>query len=280
MNHLVLVNHYKKLLANKINAKAKIKIEAKIEDILENLSYLAEKNTSPDSENDESSYWIPLPIKRILLYIVFEGKAVIQTTLLNYKENEYAEAETKIVLGEELLSYHCKRICYSEVYPFAGYEPDRRNTLMVEMCKGSCETRAIYKAGIAMEFVGDIMDIIPDSDPNKKAPDNIRIPDNIVANLSTILEAEKDAEEPISDSDTEPKDFIIPFGKSAGKTLSEVSNDYKAYMMAFINEGVEKVSDEFKDALQKDLNPIFNLIEGKYHYYLKLAKKEKGNWIS
>lgn len=264
-----LKNHYISVIANQISKNKKEDISNTIEDILENLSYLADKNKN--LENEEECQWISLPIKRMLLYIIYDGQALIQTKIINYKENEFAEAETVITLQDHIIAYQTKRICYEDVYPFAQYTPAKRNVLMVEMVKGSCETRAIYKAGIAMEFVGDVIDVTPSTNTPSNPNPPVNIPDDVVNKMHELINSEE------SPSSFPNDNLKVLFGQSEGVLLKDVSDEYKLYMLAYIEEGIETVPEDYLSKLKDICSPLMEQHKAKYNHYCKMAKAKKAN---
>ena len=272
-----LINHYIKVLADKITKEKGENIESTIEAILDNLKYLAHQSTS----TPEPTYWIPLEIKRILLFILYEGKAVIETTISEMKNNQYAEAISRIIVNDMVIASCDYRVIYESIAPFAGYSPDRRNALMREQVKGSAETRALYRAGIAMEFTGDIVEMSTD-DKNQSIPEetknseggfneevannlmNVRSESSTLPSFPYSLDEEKITQE----------DDVVLFGKSSGKKLSEVSLDYKAYMLAYIEAGLEIVPKEYEEKLREEVLAD-EKVQDKYKYYQKLAASKK-----
>lgn len=275
----LLIKHYIHCIVEKISEVKGEKIDESLESILQNLKYLAQRSTS----TPEPYYWIPIEIKRMLLFIIYEGKAVIETTITDIREGKYAEAVSRIIVDDIVISSCEKRISYEDIDPFAGHSPDKRNILMREQAKGSAETRALYRAGIAMEFTGDIIEKLPET-TNQKIPEgvsdeNTQNPPIEQPYDETVAERLKDIlqetfSSPVSQENIPIEEQEVLFGNSKGQKLSDMSLDYLSYMLAFIEAGLETVPKEYQSYLQEKIWTNEE-IAPRYNYWKKYAEKLK-----
>ena len=236
---------YLNYLANKINV-AGGKAAETLESIVANLQYLAE--LLPNTE-DKKRY-IPLAIKRILLWLVTDGDYTLTYSAKDFKPGAYVIATATITYNNN--STTVDYMYTSEEVMEFGISEARRNKLMVNLALGSALTRAITQSGIGLDIIGDIEDDIKPTKPENQAMDAT------VTDKTVKLNEEKDALEDILNKATDsgvPVDVVIPdkdlykgivvtASSYKGKTLGECPPKIAGWVRALVETDKVSVSPE------------------------------------
>lgn len=258
-----LTDHYIKVLSDIINQKLGLpdeKIDS-LEGVLDNIHCLAKiVDFTDDSNNTIRQKWLPAEYKRMLLYIIFDGKAFIKSAITEYVPGQYAIASATITDGSSVFSTCEKRVVFDDVLPFVGYSDTKRNMLMQSYALGGAESKALTYAGIGMEFCGDIKEysFIPDAATEAAPSGEGNFDPEIAQKMNEVLEEKKagssepattdktpventgtpgKSSEPASD-DPVPDDnektlrdleeiIRVPFGAMVGKLLCEIPKPAK-----------------------------------------------------
>lgn len=262
-----LTNYYKKQLAAFINAEIKKDngepIRVDTDAIMDNLYRL-----TMCSENDIKKRWLPLHLKRMVLYILFDGAALIDTQLTQYEPEKFATATTTIVVDGKVIACASKTIAFDDVDPFAGYSDAKRNVSMVEIAKGSSETHALTKAGIGMDFIGDMLErCYVDASMEQQDDDNETVSFNpdIAANAAALLQEQNDTQGSGEDPAKKPNILYAIDGPQQGTPLSECPPKYLACLLAKIKVGKLEADEEYQKALSELVLPKHEKI---YNVYL------------
>lgn len=264
-NMNILKEHYVKILANIINSVGKLNISNTVEDILENLKYLTKKSDFSSDDTMQQS-WLPVEYKRMLLFILFDGEALLHSTIKEYVPGKFVVASATITDKAGTLTYaYCeKRMAFEDIEPLMGYSDNKRNMLMQCYALGGAESKALTYAGIGLEFCGDIKEfaVMPSSTDNP-TNEEVKFEPEIAEKMNAIMESNVPATEPTNkstqDSDMNFYDetaleesIVVPAGTFAGKKLSELEKPHKiaGWLLANIDGGFYT---NFDDALYQNL---------------------------
>ncbi len=176
MEKILINNWVKNLLAPAMRENGCISEIRTPEDVINNLYYLSK-------EDNRGSRYIPLQYKRMVEKIVFG----LFNTGFEYKDNEdvyfdkigdtvvccanvffvsYLEDGSKKVLGH---GFHC--LSLDEVMPGIFLSEAERAAKWKATVIGAAKSRALYDAGIGLEFYGDIFAPLENIDEQDIVPD-------------------------------------------------------------------------------------------------------------
>lgn len=248
-NMNILKEHYVKILANIINSIGNVKIENKVEDILENLTYLTKKSDFSSDDSMQQS-WLPVEYKRMLLFILFDGEALLHSSIKEFIPGSFVVASATITDRTGTITYAAceKRIAFEDVEPLMGYTNNKRNMLMQCYALGGAESKVLTYAGIGMEFCGDIKEFATmTTTPNAASQEPVKFEPEIAEKMNAIMD---NTANPVSVPVDVPEDNFyneaaleesieIPFGTFAGKKLSEIDKPHKiaGWLLANIDGG-------------------------------------------
>lgn len=257
-----LTNYYKTQLAAFINAEIKkdqtegcntSPIKAETEQILSNLYRLTECN-----DTDIKKRWLPIHLKRMVLYILFDGNAIINTELSQFEPGQFATGTSTITVGEQLIAKASKTISFADVEPFSGYADAKRNVSMIEIAKGSAETNALTKAGIGMDFIGDMRErcYIEESDSENSENNNFN-PDIMTKASDLLNEHQKEATSNSAEATKEPDILKAIDGPQKGVPLSELKPKYLAWLLAKIDLNLLDADEAYRETLTNMVLPKY-----------------------
>lgn len=246
----LLKDHYIRVLTDIITAKnPELKISS-IDGILDNLHLLTKKSDFADP-NNVTQNWLPVEYKRMLMYILFEGKALLRSSITQFEPGKYAVASASLTsLDGSIIYASCeKRISFEDVCPFAGYTDCKRNTIMQCYALGGAESKALTYAGIGMEFCGDIKEDIylSGTEGSGATTSEAAFAPEIAQEMNRVMDesastsceshdaapAENPAPAPDDDADFKDQEayltehITVSIGKFAGKKLSEIDHPGK-----------------------------------------------------
>ena len=246
-NMNILKEHYVKILANIINSVGNVKIDNKVEDILENLTYLTKKSDF-SSEDSMQQSWLPVEYKRMLLFILFDGEALLHSSIKEFVPGSYVVASATIADRTGTTYAICeKRIAFEDVEPLMGYTDNKRNMLMQCYALGGAESKALTYAGIGMEFCGDIKEFATMTTTTNTASQEVKFEPDIAEKMNAIMDntantvsvPEDVSEDNFYNEIALEESIEIPFGTFAGKKLSEIDKPHKiaGWLLANIDGG-------------------------------------------
>lgn len=245
----ILTKNYINFLIHEINIRSEQSLEPTVENIVENLFILTKKGNTEDSK-----LWLPIEIKRVLLYILYDGEALIDTAITEFVPQKYCIATTTITVKDTTISKATRRIAFDDVEPFAGLTDSKRNVIMQDLACGSSETYALTKAGIGMEFTGDLRDYsckeLSAGNDQQQNNSPVEFHPELADKMNQILD---ETPKSSGDNNNSSENMIIPFGPQKGKTLKELppetSTKYIGWMLACIDTKKQTVNPEFRNML-------------------------------
>lgn len=250
-----LKSRYLNYLASKININGKarnnsssqIHCEETLESIIEHLEYLGERMNSEDNK-----LYIPLPIKRILLWLLTDGNYSLNVSIKEFKPNEYVVATAIVTVNGNTTSVDYMSIL--DAVAAFGITDAERNKQMVNSAMGSAVTRAITQSGIGLDIIGDIEDDVQTSSPENQtmeATDQTVKLDKEADKLSEILSGDilpataddNAAPAPAYDPDAY-KNIVAPFGSYKDKLLKDCPDKIAGWIQALVDTQQITVTDE------------------------------------
>lgn len=222
-------------IINESNGKEIIPLSATVSDklnaILSNISLLKKSETYLAEDGQEvKKEWIPLNYKRLLFHLLNDNEVRIDTSVVKFESGKMVQASTDLFQilenGQEIKVSHSEGICVSSQVGnrFNDLSPAEIDQCMVSYAEASSERKALYRAGLFMDYEGDIYLPSGDEDdmPAASTTENTQFNADVANKLSEAINKEKEDTVDLS---------VVVYGPMKDKPISEASPKYIAWLI-------------------------------------------------